>query len=59
MKVFKSPLIANAAKARIEHLKNQSVIDRLNKVYATKSTESQVPKELAEMQVLSILKEDW
>jgi metal-responsive CopG/Arc/MetJ family transcriptional regulator len=59
LNVSRSKFFANAAKAYIEQVKNQSVTDRLNKVYSERSSDSSIPREIAAMQTASIRGEEW
>jgi hypothetical protein len=49
-----SEFFANAAKAYIDQVKNQSVTDRLNKIYSENRKELQLSKEISTMQASSI-----
>jgi metal-responsive CopG/Arc/MetJ family transcriptional regulator len=57
--VSRSEFFANAAKAYIALVKNQSVTDKLNKVYSSNENMSSLPKEMAIIQAVSIHGEEW
>jgi metal-responsive CopG/Arc/MetJ family transcriptional regulator len=59
LNVSRSEFFANAAKAYIDQVKNQSVTDRLNKVYSENRKELHLSKELSTMQASSIPGEKW
>jgi len=44
LNVSRSEFFANAAKAYIDQVKNQSVTDKLNKIYSANRKESQLSK---------------
>jgi hypothetical protein len=54
-----SEFFANAAKAYIDQVKNQSFTDSLNKVYSENRKEFHLSKELSTMQASSIPDEKW
>jgi metal-responsive CopG/Arc/MetJ family transcriptional regulator len=59
LNVSRSEFFANAAKAYIDQVKNQSVTDRLNKIYSENRKELHLSKELSAMQASSIPGEKW
>lgn len=59
LNVSRSEFFANAAKSYINQVKNQSVTDRLNKIYSERRKEFQLSKELSTMQASSIPGEEW
>ena len=59
LNVSRSEFFANAAKAYIDHIKNQSVTDKLNKIYLASRKEFQLSKEMAAMQASSVPGEEW
>ena len=52
--VSRSEFFANAAKAYLDYVKNQSVTERLNKIYSVNRKESQLSKDIATMQAESV-----
>jgi hypothetical protein len=59
LNVSRSEFFANAAKTYIDHVKNQSVTDKLNKIYSKNRKESQLPKDFAAMQAASLPGDEW
>jgi metal-responsive CopG/Arc/MetJ family transcriptional regulator len=59
LNVSRSEFFANAAKAYIDQVKNQSVMDKLNKIYSANRKESQLSKDIAAMQAGSVPGEEW
>ena len=59
LNVSRSEFFANAAKAYIDHVKNQSVTDKLNKIYSASRKEFKLSKEMATMQASSAPGEEW
>ena len=59
LNVSRSEFFANAAKAYIDRVKNQSVTEKLNKFYSASRKEFQLSKEMAAMQASSVPGEEW
>jgi metal-responsive CopG/Arc/MetJ family transcriptional regulator len=59
LNVSRSEFFANAAKAYIDQVKNQSVTDKLNKIYSSSRKESSIAKDMAAMQASSVPGEEW
>ena len=59
LNVSRSEFFANAAKAYLDQVKNQSVTEKLNKIYSVSRREFQISKEIATMQASSVPGEEW